>query len=157
PRVKRIVSVLRLPNATSFRRSRCRPPTSLAAAHFRGDTGATDLSPVALQGPPPARRGGRRVIGPLRAFVDGLEVRARTRRPEEGAGRVRSLTAPSPPGQPDLRALPDRRACVGSLSRSVDRPASLPYPENRSRRKSPREPCHGMISENRAGLLIPAL
>src|SRR5258708_22627814 len=30
PRVKRIVSVLSLPNATSFRRRRGRPPTSLA-------------------------------------------------------------------------------------------------------------------------------
>ncbi len=54
PRVKRIVSVLSLPNATSFRRFRAQPPTSLAAVL-------------------PWSRGGRRESGAphLPAFAEG--------------------------------------------------------------------------------------
>src|SRR5947209_43046 len=52
PRVNRIVSVLSLPNATSFRRSRGRPPTSLATVALTYPRGG-DVIPVLRTRPVP--------------------------------------------------------------------------------------------------------
>lgn len=138
PRVKRIVNVLKLPNATSFRRNRDRPPTSLAAAHLRVVLGAADLSPVSLQWPPPAARGGWRSSGPHRAFANVDEVGARGFTSEKGGETWRSLTPPPRRGQPELRTRANRRPRVGFMSGTIDRHARCPYPENRASPKIPR-------------------